>query len=159
MTASEKTTERVKKTQVSWWRSKRKTLNSCFLPSSLCSSQERVPCDVPDPSLWLTEGTAALFISPLTWLCAPPTPPLPASPSLRCQEEKMVGRGSGALHQGETLPVGSRQFQAIAPCSLGFCLHTHTRTHIFTQRQMTINGYDNVPCFPAVQSHSVFKKP
>lgn len=47
----------------------------------------------------------------------------------------------GGVHQGETLPVGSRQFQAIAPCSLGFCLHTRA------QRQMTINGYNNVVCF------------
>ena len=62
--------------------------------------------------------------------------------------ERWGARGArgGRLHQGETLPVGSRQFQAIAPCSLGFCLHTHTHTHISMQRQMTINGCDNVVC-------------
>lgn len=68
----------------------------------------------------------------------------------------------GGLHQGETLPVGSRQFQAIAPCSLGFCLHTHTHvctsthTHTYMQRQMTINGYDNAVsffCFFGLHSH------
>lgn len=53
-------------------------------------------------------------------------------------------RGGGGLHQGESLPVGSRQFQAIAPCSLGLCLHTCAHTAI--QRQMTINGYDNGLC-------------
>lgn len=122
---------------MSWWRSKRKTQNSCFFPFSLCSSRERLPCDLPDPSLWLTEGTAALLISPLTLLCVAchTVAPLPGGED----------GGEGGLHQGETLPVGSRQFQAIAPCSLGFCLHT--RTNISKQMQMTINGYNNVLCF------------
>lgn len=64
-------------------------------------------------------------------------------------EEGKRERGVGGLHQGETVPVGSRQFQAIAPCSLGSCLHTRTHTcaqeltHTYMRRQMTINGYNN----------------
>lgn len=159
MTASEKTTERAKKVG----RSKRKTLNSCFLPSSLCSSYERVPCDLPDPTLRLTEGTAALFISPLTWLYAPPSPP--TSPSLRCQEEKMVGRGSGGATSRIDSPSGFSSVPGHCTLLAGilFCLHTHMRahtrahTHISMQKQMTINGYDNVVwVFLAAQSHDLF---
>lgn len=119
-----------KKTRVSQRRSKRKTVNSCFLPPSLCSSQEIVPCDLPDPSLWLTEGTRALFISLLTWLCAPPPPAcLPASPTLRCQEEKMVGRGSvGGATSRRDSPSGFSSVPGHCTLLAGI-LFTHTRAH------------------------------
>lgn len=147
-----------KKTRVSQRRSKRKTVNSCFLPPSLCSSQEIVPCDLPDPSLWLTEGTRALFISLLTWLCAPPPPACLTDASLPGGKDGWAGECRGGLHQGETLPVGSRQFQAIAPCSLGFYLHTRVHTQLSMRRQMTFNGCDNVACFLAVQLRVLFFK-
>lgn len=143
MTASEKTTERVQKHVWAAEEVRGKTLNSCFLPSSLCSSFGGVPCDLPDPSLWLTEGTAALFISPLTWFYAPRRPPHRHSAARRKRWWGGGVGGGGGLHQGETLPVGSRQFQAIAPCSLGFCLHTHTniQTHTHTQIHAEVDDY------------------
>lgn len=143
MTEAEKMTERGK-TQASCRRgSMRKTLNSCFLLSlSLCS----FPGESHVISLILVCG----------WqrgpqLCSSPrshgsVPSLIHTPSPHHRSTLPGGEGcwgGGATSQGETLPVGSRQFQAIAPCSLGFCLHTHTRTHTSMQRQMTINGLMN----------------
>lgn len=129
MAASEKTTEG-KKNPTSELAKKRKTQNSCFLPSSLRSSSEAVPCDSPEHSLWLTAGTAAMFISSIHMvLCPPPKPRHPPHHLFTAKRRRWCGGRVGGLHQGETLPVGSRQFQAIALCSLGFCLHTRTHTH------------------------------
>lgn len=123
MTARAKTTERVQK-HVSWRRSERKTVNSFFLHSSLCSSSKGVPCDLPGCSLWLTEGSAPPTPHTHTHTHSNSSMPPAARLTITLLPEGKDG-GGGGLHQGETLPVGSRQFQAIAPCSLGFCLHTH----------------------------------
>lgn len=145
---------------MSWRRSKRKTLNSCFLPSSLCSSQERVPCDLPDPSLWLTEGTTAPLLSPLTWLCAPPPPHrhhhhLPAArPPARLTVAPLPGGKDGG--EGERGATSRRDSPSGFSSVPGHCTllagilfthtHKHAYTHTSTQSQMTINGCDNVVC-------------
>lgn len=133
------------KTQVSCQRSARKNSEQLLSPPSLCSSFEGVPCDLPDPTLWLTEGTAALLISPTHMVPCPPPPLHSPSPLVAHLTVTTLQGGKddsrrgwwwwGGSHQGETLPVGSRQFQAIAPCSLGFCLHTQTRTHTRIQAE------------------------
>lgn len=119
----------------------------------LCSSHKRVPCELPDPSLCLTEGTRALFIShgnpPPT---VSPAPPPPASPTLRCWEETMVRRREGEEEGGyikerlsQWVPVSSRPLHFarwdFVKTHTQVCAHTYPRT-----KQTTINGEDNVLC-------------
>lgn len=116
------------KTHVSRRRSGRKTANSCFPPPSLCSSSEGVPCDFSDPSLRLTERDRCSAPSPpaaIPHQCSDGSVPLaPISPSFRYYGR----RGGGGGYIKERLPVGSRQFQAIALCSLGLCKYTQAQT-------------------------------
>lgn len=80
-------------------------------------------------------------------LCAPPSPS-PASPTARMKNKKKVGAGVGGYIK-DTLPRGSHQFQATAPRSLGFCLHTHVNrdTDISVQRHMAMIACNDVSFF------------
>lgn len=120
-------------------REKHRTAAFSRLPSA---HPRRVPCDLPDPSLWLTEGTV---------LCSSPHS-LPPSQSLRCQEEK-TGEWEGELgtHIKERLsqwvPVSSRPSH-LARWDLDSYTHTH-RQHF--------NGYHNGLClFFGLYSHRFF---
>lgn len=134
MTASEKTTERVQKHVWAAEEVRGKTLNSCFLPSSLCSSFGGVPCDLPDPSLWLTEGTAALFISPLTWFYAPRRPPHRHSAARR-KRWWGGGVGGGGLTSRRDSPSGFSSVPGHCTLLAGILFthtHKHTDTHTHT---------------------------
>lgn len=144
MTASEKTTERVQKHVWAAEEAGEKHWTAAFsLPPFAHPSGESHAISLILVCGW--QRGPQLCSSPHSHGSVPPARPPHRHSAAR--RKRWQGGGSGGLHQGETLPVGSRQFQAIAPCSLGFCLHTHEHTHKSMQRQMTINGYDNVLFF------------
>lgn len=129
------------KTQVSCQRSARKNSEQLLSPPSLCSSFEGVPCDLPDPTLRLTEGTTSSAHLPRSHgsvpAASPPLPPLPsspASPSLRCQEVKdgsRRGRGEvgwRGLTSRRDSPSGFSSVPGHCTLLAGI-LFTHTQTH------------------------------
>lgn len=122
MTASEETTERIHKHMWAGEEVRGKTLHSCFLPSSLCSSSEGVPCDLPDLSLRLTEGTTALFFSPLTWFYVTP-------PTQHHSAARRKRWGGGATSRRDS-PSGFLSVPGHCTLLAGILFtHTHTKIH------------------------------
>lgn len=129
MTATEKMTSEQTSELPRKWEKNTKQLLSFFFPLLFPRRESHVI------SLILVCGWQRglqLCSSPRSLGSVPPAARLTIVPlpgGKRWQRRGREGAGRGLLHQGETLPMGSRQFQAIAPCSLGVCLHTHTHTH------------------------------